>query len=422
MIVQATPAIVTCTAERLQGQRSLRSQQSSQESISGLGMQEALCNRENINPDQRLVTEYKSDSALSECKKKKREIKRKVKTTTFCTRYTLAHSHYSSNFHHIITHQAVIMATEPAHIAKIQLLEGIEDYPRWAKRAKGELQAHDCGEAIVDPSERDPVNRETITQYLRSLGYAGRNISDSVTIGWIEKHTREQKQRDTKAIGILKRQVADGNQHLIEGLTAHEIWRTLEREFKDVSPMSQLEVLRKACFIRMSDFSDPKLYCRAFETTLDQVAGMLQPDSIINQKGAEAMLLTCMLANVTDTYKPLIAQLRERWTPTNTSLSKACLAISRYDFATKERSSEANKAMLTTTKNPNRAPKGTCDFEDCVKAGLTTHWKDKCWKKHPDLRPKFRLNRMKTKNTKPNTSEPKAEVLTPVPVPPDITS
>lgn len=111
---------------------------------------------------------------------------------------------------------------------------------------------------------------------------------------------------------------------------------------------------------------------------MDQIAGMLQPNSIVNQKGAETMLLMCMLANVTNTYKPLIAQLRENWTPTNTSLSKACLAILRYDFATKEHSLETNKAMLTggNIKNLNQAPKRTCDFEDCVKAGVTTHWKD----------------------------------------------
>lgn len=151
------------------------------------------------------------------------------------------------------------MTTEPAQMTKPQLLQGIEDYPQWAKRARGELQSHDCSEAIIDSKDRNPVNWETVIRYLRGLRYAGRNISDSVTIEWIEKHSREQKQQDTKAIGILKGLVADGNQHLIEGLIAHKIWTILEREFKDVLPMSQLEVLQKACFICMSDFTNPKL-------------------------------------------------------------------------------------------------------------------------------------------------------------------
>lgn len=138
-----------------------------------------------------------------------------------------------------------------------------------------------------------------------------------------------------------------------------------------------------------------------------------------------------MLANVTDTYKPLIAQLRENWTSTNTDLSKACLSIARYDFAIQNLADAVNvnngKVLYTTgVKNPNRAPKGTCDFEECVRLGPTTHYKEKCWRKYPHLKPKFPLNKMRTKGIAsnseytPNASNTGQQAATMAP--PDITS
>lgn len=119
-------------------------------------------------------------------------------------------------------------------------------------------------------------------QRLRTLGYVDTEMTNAMTFQWIEKKMSKQKERETKAIGILKKLVGAKNRQLIEGKSASEIWSTLKVKFKDVSPMSQMNVIRKACFIRMSDFANASLYCNAFETALDQVSGMLQDDSIIN--------------------------------------------------------------------------------------------------------------------------------------------
>lgn len=182
----------------------------------------------------------------------------------------------------------------------------------------------------------------------------------------------------------------------------------------------------------MSDYTSASSYCNAFEAALDQVSGMLQPNSILTQTAAEGILQAFMLSNVTNTYKPLIAQLRENWTSTNTDLAKACLSIQRYDFATKDQTSigvdtnDNTKALYT--KKAAQAPKGTCDFDECVKAGITSHPKDKCWRKHPNLRPKISFGRMRTKNTGPKSnngttiSEVKTEKSDTIAKPPDITS
>lgn len=156
----------------------------------------------------------------------------------------------------------------------------------------------------------------------------------------------------------------------------------------------------------MLNFDNASSYCNAYEIALDQLSGMLQPNSVVNRQSVEAFLQGLMLANVTETYEPLISQLRKDWTPTNTSLSEACLGIVRYRSTTANTNANTGtaKILLTTGSNArrNRAPaasKGSCDFEECVNSGLTTHHKDKCWRKYPDLRPKHLLERMRTRGT-----------------------
>lgn len=52
-----------------------------------------------------------------------------------------------------------------------------------------------------------------------------------------------------------------------------------------------------------------------------------------------------------------------------------------------------------------RPPKGTCTYPDCVKRGITSHFIENCYIKHPELRParpKSSLRQMKTKGSKTN--------------------
>ena len=119
-----------------------------------------------------------------------------------------------------------------------------------------------------------------------------------------------------------------------------------------------------------------------------------------------------------------------------------CLSIERYDFATNGNlfdTNASNKALLISiATHRGQAPKDFCDFEECVRLGQISHYKDKCWKKYPNfyphaLRPKNSLNRLKTKETsggngntasQPTTSDclPSRPTLTSGQTPPDITS
>lgn len=318
------------------------------------------------------------------------------------------------------------MPTKPKE-SDVPPLQGIEDYPRWAQHAEAELQSQNCQDAIL--STEEPLNKEVAIQHFLSIGYDRDSICTATTMEWVEKKLNKREERNVKAIGILKKLVGAKNTQMIERKSASEIWITLKEKFKDTSPMSQLEAIRKACLIRMSDFSSASLYCNAYESALNRLSGMLQDDSIVNRNVVEALLQEAMLANVTEKYKPLITQLRESWTPTNTDLSKACLRINRYDFATTADAHASPKALYIGATRRDKAPIGTCDFEECVKRENTSHYKDKCWRKDPALKPKWMLNKMKTRGTggaakdnETTTTNATSQALAPAPAPSNITS
>ena len=56
--------------------------------------------------------------------------------------------------------------------------------------------------------------------------------------------------------------------------------------------MSQMEIIRKASLIRLSDYSgNANLYCTTYQAELlDQLCGILQSNSILNQQLAESLL------------------------------------------------------------------------------------------------------------------------------------
>lgn len=91
---------------------------------------------------------------------------------------------------------------------------------------------------------------------------------------------------------------------------------------------------------------------------------------LIVKESREYCYCTCfqMLANLN---KLLVAQLRENWTSANTSLSEACLSIIRCKRITDFISTNYTSVRVVKgIPNPNNAPKGTCDNENCVKMVL----------------------------------------------------
>ena len=157
-------------------------------------------------------------------------------------------------------------------------------------------------------------------------------------------------------------------QPLILGKTAEDMWTILEKNFHDTTPMSHMEVITKAGKIQMSDYTDPALYCNKFQMALAKVTGMIprkvggdgvaKPNGIHNATAAEGILQAYMLMNVTDSYRPLVAQIQENWNHENTNLFEACRDIVRYG------------ATITTTKalctSKGKAPPGTCTNEEYI--------------------------------------------------------
>lgn len=246
-------------------------------------------------------------------------------------------------------------------------LQGIEDYPRWAQHTEAKLQSQNCHDTIS--SIKVVINSEAATLHLIGLGISLANITPTMLVQWMEKKNSKIEEQESKAIGILKKLVGVKNKQIIEGKSACKIWKTLKDKFKDVSLINQMEIIQKASLMHMLDFSgNTSLYCNTYQAALDQVCGMLQSDSFLNQKSAEGLLQGFMIANVTEAYKPLIASLRENWTSANTDLAKICLSIERYDFVTNNTGTKAlhTTSIVSRNPNPNRAPKATCDFESCI--------------------------------------------------------
>ncbi|MCJ1467678.1 hypothetical protein MMC07_006303 [Pseudocyphellaria aurata] len=95
------------------------------------------------------------------------------------------------------------MPSDSEHSDKFPPLQGIEDYPRWAQHAEAELQTKDCHDAIA--SNLPPINKDAAIAFLRDVGYADREVTHVMTFGWIEKHMAKRQERETKAVGILKK-------------------------------------------------------------------------------------------------------------------------------------------------------------------------------------------------------------------------
>lgn len=209
----------------------------------------------------------------------------------------------------------------------IPRLQKTEDYPRWAQYATEELLIQNCEEGI-HPAKF--FTRADKIASLKSYGFADEDITETMVSDSIGNDIMRQDDRRDKAAEILRKLVGLQNQRLIANKDAEQIWSILREEFQDVTPWSLLEVIRNACFHRMSDFADVNEYCNAYQEALGQVCSMLQPDSVIDRKGAEAMLLLHMLSNVDEFYRPLVFQVQRDWTSANTDLFEACTRIRRY--------------------------------------------------------------------------------------------
>lgn len=108
-----------------------------------------------------------------------------------------------------------------------------------------------------------------------------------------------------------------------------------------------------------------------------------------------------MLMNIGTEYSALVSAIQKDWKDETTNLAEAVLQIIRH-FKFMEGNEKAQNVMQTFMPSIHRAPKGPCTNPECVEKGLTTHYTDRCWIKHPELRAKYSLGRMRPRGSQRN--------------------
>ena len=280
------------------------------------------------------------------------------------------------------------------------LLEKAEDYPKWALHTVGLLRQKNCDEAIEFLPD---ITVDSFKRGLISDGFDVKDLSPSILVKTITDQKTKREERLTRAAGIIQNQVAERHSHLVAGREARDMWIILRERFQDLSPMSTTDILHQLSKRTMTEFSDASQYCAVYEAALDKISGMITSKSKINVESAETIIQGFMLANVSESYAPLIAQYRRDWTEGTVDLTGASKAIANYSGTMKEKpkvlyssnsSFQGKKRTRPTVDRP-------CTTPECVSAGRQQyHTTERCYTAHPELKP---TNKKPRKTTSTNT-------------------
>ena len=102
-----------------------------------------------------------------------------------------------------------------------------------------------------------------------------------------------------------------------------------------------------------------------------------------------------MVRNLGPEYSGLVSSIQSEWKEETTNLADTILRIVRYEEILKE----ANPKVLLTSQ---RAPKGSCTTPECIARNATSHYPDRYWVKHPELRAKYSLRQMRPRGSNRN--------------------
>lgn len=201
-----------------------------------------------------------------------------------------------------------------------------------------------------------------------------------------------------KSKNIIHELVADAHHPILEGKTAQEMWNALEIRFQHISPVGVSHKLHTASAKKMSDFKDVVDYTSSYQAAFDKITSLLKDDSNLTIKSVEMLLQGAMLMNISKEYTSLISTIETGWTDATTNLPNTVFQIIRHSEIMKGHAKE--KVLLTS--GIHRAPKGSCTNPEYFEKGLTTHYTDRCWIKHPELRAKYTLRQMRLKGSNRN--------------------
>lgn len=280
----------------------------------------------------------------------------------------------------------------------LHLLEKPEGYPQWTVYTLGLLRQKECANAIRPPV---PITVNAVRDELIQSGFTAGQLTVTMLVKVVQDRIDRQKVEFSKAAGIIVNQVAERHQHLVVDKEPYDMWLVLRERFLDVSPLSLTDALLFMSKKRMSDYRSADQYCSEYEKVLNESIGMLREDSQLEAKGIEVIVQGFMMTNTGDLYAPLIAQLRRDWKNGTVNFAETSKAITSYAVSTDKTKALSIKQSPKTSQNRLQ----TCTTPECIARGRGFHAPERCWVKHPELRPKHLLRDMKPKGTTQNNAE-----------------
>lgn len=263
-----------------------------------------------------------------------------------------------------------------------------------------ELRQHGC-EWTVTGRERPTI--ESIREKLIEKGFTNAQLKPQILINALMHDEEKYDLAMSKSAGILSKLVSDQHQPIIEGKTPEEAWNTLQERFQHINPMGTSRLIYDATTKKLSDFKDVHEYTSSNQAAFDKVVGLLTETSHYTRQSTEMYFQATMLMNIGSEYSALVSAIQKDWKDETTNLAETVLQTIRH-FEFMEGTTEKGKSVFqtSTSRSAPAAPKGSCKNPECIEKGLTTHNTDRCWIKHPELRQKYALGRMRTPGSQRN--------------------
>ena len=287
------------------------------------------------------------------------------------------------------------------------ILESAADYPKCRSYTISKLQEKNC-HCVITGKPRP--TRESVHANLEMMGFSALDFTAQGFFNTLSSEIEKWEAAKEKGEGIIRKTVAHKHHPILENKTGQEMWEILKVRFQNVSPMSITRRLLEAIKIKLSDSKSMEEYTSAYREAYDDICNVTTEDSEMTTKAASMLLQGALLSNMGPEYAGIASTIESQWKARSTNLQSTILRLIKYEEIRKGSSEDkqtSQPTILLTSSNPPkpRAPKGTCTFPDCVKRGITSHFIENCYMKHPELRParpKYSLRQMKTKGSKTN--------------------
>ena len=151
--------------------------------------------------------------------------------------------------------------------------------------------------------------------------------------------------------------------------------------------MSISQVFVDALNVKPSDCKDVVDYTSRSLIAFDKLLSLISEESWMSRKSIEMAIQGGLLRHLGKGYSALVSAIETTCTNKTTDLSHTILRIIRHteiNKGNKEDSTENPSKVVLATRTP-QAPRRTCTTQECIDRGITTHFPDRCWVKHPEL-------------------------------------